>query len=340
MSMQHNNPSFNSSNNNHHNIIADNPFDYMSLAGSPAEADMLRFLTLYCLNNEDDMFHHKHLPRLKQKTPWDFYDAIYQSDSHQSPNILHKICETFTQLKFENDFSLNPTEKDLAPYHPRLNNLPPLIIPNPIIDFKTLICLKITEAQPYLKLNYLTFTTNKHLKEQIDLLNTLSDRNARLDTMVYVKRIQEHAFFNHLNGQRGVFAKTDIPAGTIIDYYSGEYAEYPAPMPPTLCTWRIVVSHSYLSYLWKSRKISRFNGWTDAFILGNMMKLVNSCYSNYFNNPDIGNIGCYFFHFKAKNHYLSLPVYVSIKDIPKDSELLTFYHVGAYRNNRIYGVDI
>ena len=332
MSIQHNN-----------NPLSDNAFDYLSLAGSPAEADMLRFLTLYCLNNESLTFNHvnhAHLPRLKHKTPWDFYHAIYEYDSGQSLNISHKISETFTQLKFENELSLNPSEKDLSPYHPRLNNLPPIIMPNNIIDFKTLICLKITEAQPYLNLDYRTFTNDNYLKTQIHALNTITDRNARLYNMVYVKRIKDHAFFNHLNGQRGVFAKTDIPAGTIIDYYSGEYAEYPAPMPPTLCTWRVLVSHSYLSHAWKSRKISRFNGWTDAFILGNMMKLVNSCYSHYYSNPDIGNIGCYFFHFQAKNHYLSLPVYVAIKDIPKDSELFTFYHVGTYRNNRIYGVDI
>jgi hypothetical protein len=319
--------------------LKNNAYDYISLAQSPAEVDMLRFLTIYSLSSNGAILNHKNLPRLKNYTPWDFYNVLYDADYTQSSDIVHKISEKFTHLKFENELSLNPSEKNLSPYHPMLNNLPPLILHDTIIDFQALRCFKITQAQPYLNLDFRYCVTEDDLKHKIHELNTITDRNARLNTMVYVQRIKDHDFFNDLNGQRGVFAKTDIPAGTIIDYYSGEYTAYPAPMPPLLCTWRVQKSLSYLDYLWKYRKISRFSGWTDAFILGNMMKLVNSCYSQHTVISDIGNIGCYFFHFKSKGFYVSLPVYVAIKDITKDSELLTFYHVGHYKNNRVYGVE-
>jgi hypothetical protein len=320
------------------NDLKNNAYDYLSLAQSPAEADMLRYLTLYSFNPEL-MVCHNTIPRLKNFTPWDFYSVIYDSDYTESLENVLKISEKFTALKFENELSLNQSEKNLSPYHPMLNNLPPLIIPDKKIDFKTLQCTKVTQAQPYLKLDFRSFATEIHLKNQIHTLNAITDRNASLSTLVYVKRIKDHACFDDLNGQRGVFAKTNIAAGTIIDYYSGEYEQYPAPMPPILCTWRVQKSHSYLDFCWKSRKISRFNGWTDAFILGNMMKLVNSCYSNGNLIPDIGNIGCYFFHFQSKGLYLSLPVYVAIKDIPKNTELLAFYHVGDYKNSRVYGFE-
>ena len=200
-------------------------------------------------------------------------------------------------------------------------------------------CFKITQAQPFLDLNYRYFVTESNLKTQIHELNNTTDRNARLQKMVYAKRIQSHAFFETLNGQRGVFAKSDIPAGTIIDYYSGEYMQYPAPMPPTLCTWRTHKTYSRLNHLWNHRKTSRFSGWTDAFVLGNMMKLVNSCYAHNTLLSYICNIGCYFFHFKSQEYHLSLPVYVTTKDIAKDSELLAFYHISTYTNNRVYGIE-
>ncbi len=322
------------------NDLKNNAYDYLSLAQSPAEADMLRYLTLHGLNSDLTLSHNT-IPRLKNFTPWDFYSVIYDSDYAASPDIVLKISEKFTALKFGNELSLNQSEKNLSPYHPMLNNLPPLTVsnknPDKKIDFKTLQCTKITQAQPYLNQKYFSFTNDIHLKNQIHDLNSVTDRNAHLNTLVCVKRITDHACFDGLNGQRGVFAKTDIAAGTIIDYYSGEYATYPAPMPPILCTWRVQKSESYLDFCWKSRKISRFNGWTDAFILGNMMKLVNSCYYHGKMVADIGNIGCYFFHFKSKGLYLSLPVYVALKDIPKNTELLAFYHVGDYKNSRVYG---
>jgi hypothetical protein len=210
---------------------------------------------------------------------------------------------------------------------------------NHIINFKNLKCFKITQAQPYLKLKYTDFSTTTDLKQQIHDLNNIADRNARLNKMVYVKRITDHKHFKELNGQRGVFAKTNIPKGTIIDYYSGEYAQYPQLMPPMLCTWRIQTAKNWFSYQWKNFSIFNENAWVDAFILGNMMKLVNSCYSNHHIVKDIGNIGCYFFHFKSPQLYLSLPVYVAIKDITTETELLSFYHVGQYQKHRIYGAS-
>jgi hypothetical protein len=312
-------------------------FDYLCLAQSPAEADMVRFLTCYSLNLNTGL-KPLYSPRLKNNAPWDFYTAIYDFDANQSPDIQNAIAEKFTTLKFENELSLNQSEKNLCPYHPMLNNLPPLILPNKVINFATLNCFKITQAQPFLDLDYRYFTTENNLKTQIHELNNTADRNARLHKIAYPKRIKNHAYFDNLNGQRGVFAKTDIPAGTIIDYYSGEYQEYPAPMPPILCTWRVNQSEHWFSHFWNHRKISRFSGWTDAFVLGNMMKLVNSCYTHNTLLSDIGNIGCYFFHFKSKQYYLSLPVYVATKDIAKDSELLAFYHVGTYKNSRVYGI--
>lgn len=311
-------------------------FDYIPLAQSPAEVDMLRYLALYSLNPHYVM-NNLSLPRLKNLEPWDFYNLIYERDYTQPFMITQQIAEEFSRLKFENELSLNNTESNLSPYHPMLNNLPPLILPNMIIRLQNLQCFNITEAQPYLNFNYKNFTTKKHLTHQIDELNNIYDRNTRLNNFVYVKRIKEHSYFDALNGQRGVFAKTDIPAGTIIEYYSGEYAQYPQPMPPMLCTWRVQKSENWLKNQWQHRKISRFSGWTDAFILGNMMKLVNSCSTATSTIPEIGNIGCYYFHFKSKDLYVSLPVYVAIKDISKNSELLTFYHVKKYQQHRIYG---
>lgn len=319
-------------------FLKNSPYDYLSLAQSPAEADMLRYLAIHCLN-PDLTACYNNIPRLKNFTPWDFYSVIYDSDYTELPDIIFKISETFTALKFENELSLNQSEKKLSPYHPMLNNLPPLIGLDKKIDFKTLHCTTITQAQPYLNQEYRDFTTETQLKNQIHALNCITDRNARLNKLVYVKRIKDHALFKGLNGHRGVFAKTNIEAGTVIDYYSGEYTTYPAPMPPILCTWRVQKSESYLDFYWKSRKITRFSGWTDAFILGNMMKLVNSCYSNGQMVADIGNIGCYFFHFQSKGLYLSLPVYVALKDIPQNTELLAFYHVGHYKNSRVYGFE-
>jgi hypothetical protein len=314
-------------------------FDYIPLVQSPAEADMLRFLIFYTLSPYNVM-ENSSLPRLRNLSPWDFYNAIYDSDYAQPIDITQNIAAQFTQLKFENELSLNETEKNLSPYHPLLNNLPPLLLPDKMIDFTSLECFKITEAQPYLDLKYDYFKSKTHLCQQIHDLNITTDRNARLNRLVYVKRIKEHPYFDGLNGQRGVFAKTDITAGTIIDYYSGEYAQYPQAMPPILCTWRVQKSENWLKYAWQHRNISRFNGWTDAFILGNMMKLVNSCYSHQKIISDIGNIACYFFHFKSRGLYLSLPVYVATKDIPKNTELLTFYHVGDYKTKRVYSGNV
>lgn len=320
------------------NYLEDLDFDYITLAQSPAEVDMLRFLALYSLD-KNFVFHHSHLPRLKETNPWDFYDKIYDDDVSIGYEIKNKISEIFSKLKFENELSLNVSEKYLAPYHPLLNNLPPLMVKNNQINFAELKCFKITEAQPYLDLKYQYMTTESNLKSQIDDLNHIKDKNNRLNKIVYVKRIQNHSYFKELNGQRGVFAKADIKAGTIIDYYSGEYNEYPSLMPPILCTWRVQKSHSWFMNFYRHSKIFRFNGWTDAFILGNMMKLVNSCYNGQKINHNIGNIGCYFFHFKSKQTYLSLPVYVAIKDIYKNTELLAYYYVGDYQKHRVYGIE-
>ncbi|MFT6212621.1 MAG: hypothetical protein ACJARD_000748 [Alphaproteobacteria bacterium] len=318
--------------------LKESAYDYISLAQSPAEADMLRFLAIYQLNQHNEL-DDRYLLRLNNTTSWGFYNAVYDLD-YQSPiAIINKIAHRFTHLKFENELSLTYQEKDLCPYHPLLNNFPPLIKQDKRVSLKHLECFKITDAQPYLNQNYRYVATQSQLKQQIDALNHTENRNNRLDEMVQVKRITKHQTFLNLNGQRGVFAKKNIKAGTIIDYYSGEHRQYPDPMPPMLCTWRIQESYNWLDYYYKHRQVKRFNGWTDAFILGNMMKLVNSCYDQQTMHHDLGNIGCYYFHFKSKGYYLSLPVYMAIKDIPQETELLTFYHVAHYKNNHIYGTD-
>jgi len=306
--------------------------DYISLGASVCEADMLRFLTMHQLRAKYNI----NPTRLNSSmSSWAYYHSIYESDQKLSSDVVYDIADMFMHLKFENNLSLTQDEKELSPYHPLLNALSPLIIQNQEIDLKALKFCKMSDAQPFLKLN--AYLPPRTIKQQIDVLNQTHNRNDRLNQYVYVKRIINHKNFSNLNGQRGVFAKRDIAAGTVIDYYSGEFRQYPDKMPPMLCTWRVQKSRNWFHYAYRHQKISRFNGWTDAFILGNMMKLVNSCFYKNQIHYALGNIGCYYVHLKSKAHYLSLPVYIAIKDIPADTELLTFYPVSEYRSQRVYG---
>lgn len=317
------------------NFLQTSNYDYLSLAQSPAEADMLRYLAL----SELGLLNSTYKLRLcEMKEVWDFYTSIHDLDYKLSSKDITFITKKFTELKFANELSLTISEKNLAPYHPLLNNLPPLICKDHHIDFTQAKCLGVSQAQPYLNLKYEYVVSKKAMIQQIDYLNQIKDKNQHLNEFVTVKRIQEHPHFPKLNGQRGVFAKHDIPAGTLIDYYSGEYRTSPDLMPPMLCSWSVQKSNSWIGYKYKTRKIKSYGGWTDAFILGNMMKLVNSCYSSNTLISEIGNIGCYYAHLKTKDYYLSLPFYMTIKDISQGSELLAHYHVGPYRSQSVYGV--
>jgi hypothetical protein len=321
--------------------LQESAHDYVSLAQSPAECDMIRYLAFNILKNKtnDTLFNH-HIRLNQINASWDFYHQIYETEYALPKETIEQIANLFSTLKFENEFSLTYDEKHLAPYHPLLNDFPPLVLNHKNFDMKQFECYKITNAQPFLKLNYQYLTNDKDLKYQINCLNHTHEKWKRLQKIAYVKRITQHDYFDSLNGHRGVFAKNHIQAGTLIDYYSGEYRQYPDAMPPMLCTWRVHQTQSWIKNFYHHRKINRFNGWTDAFILGNMMKLVNSCYYKHHIYYEHGNIGCYYVHLKSHNHYISLPIYVAIKDIHKDTELMTFYPVSEYKNNRIYGQNI
>ena len=82
--------------------------------------------------------------------------------------------------------------------------------------------------------------------------------------------------------------------------------------------------------------IQSYMEWTDGYILGNMMKLVNSASPEACSRrpvsiekvPPYGNTACYFGHFitNEKNKYITIPFYITHKDIKKGEEIMTYYY--------------
>ena len=154
--------------------------------------------------------------------------------------------------------------------------------------------------------------------------------------MTEVRYIKEHAYFPELNGQRGVFAKTIIPAGTVLGYVTGDAKKIGDVTPPILCSWPISSYRFKINFMLARHFVHTYTQWVDSYILGNRLKLINSCVPEFtgykpiksYDAPYLGNIGCYFGHFVLDNEkpkFMTLPFYIAIRDIAPNEELMTFY---------------
>ena len=237
------------------------------------------------------------------------------------------------------------SSKDMSkscPFHNALNGLAVLYQRDgSVFDLSNGSLEGIISIAANLELDYRDIISWKDLKLQLDELNAgppkevRQKRFNRLTQYTEVKYIDQHPHFPALNGQRGVFAKSDIPKGTILGYYSGDAARMGDDMPPLLCSWPLATYNYKMSFFLGRRFIQSYTQWTDGYSLGNAMKLVNTAVPNtrgrrpikLDNVPSYANLACYFGHFQSSDtiEFISAPFYITFKDVKKGEELMTFY---------------
>lgn len=315
--------------------------DLLCKMATPAEADMIRMIAL------NDIYK-GHIPleriktRLRYTQPWDYYDSLFY-EIFDCPNMEALYCEKIRYYYENNLYTLsNHDMTKSCPFHNELNRLAVLYQKDgSVFDLCDGTLEGIISVAANLELDYREIISFADLKDQLDMLNSGSSqtvRTKRYDRLMQyteVQYIEKHPYFPELNGQRGVFAKCDIPKGTILGYYSGDAARMGDDMPPLLCSWPLATYNYKLSFILGRRFIQSYTQWTDGYSLGNAMKLVNTAVPNASGRqaikpkdaPSFANIACYFGHFETSDiiRFISVPFYISYKDIKKGEELMTFY---------------
>jgi hypothetical protein len=219
--------------------------------------------------------------------------------------------------------------------------LPPLFLNNgSVLTLKNAECVGIIPMAANIEKNYKDFTNETELKHEFKALNKrdnpFSARFCRLDALTEVRYIREHPYFPELNNQRGVFAKTMIPAGTVLGYVTGDMRKMGDATPPILCSWPAASYKFKVNFMLARHFIHSYTQWVDSYIIGNRLKLVNSCIPEFtgykpikgHETPYFGNVGCYFGHFELENEkpkFVTLPFYITTRDIAPHEELMTYY---------------
>ena len=307
---------------------------------TPAEADMIRILALNTIYN-GNVPAEKLKKRLRYTKPWAYYDDILHQE-FESVTQQKQFTQALIDLSEQNIYALNVTDmRKSCPYHDALGGLPVLYHKDGTIsDMKNGVLKSIRKMAANLNLDYRDILSFKDLSEQFYHLNTGNIRQNRynmLNQYIDVRYIKKHPHFEKLNGQRGVFAKNDIQAGTVLGYYSGDCGYMGDDMPPLLCSWPVGIYYNKLTFTIRRNMMHTYLRWTDGYITGNAMKLVNTAAPiasrrnpvAVKNKPSYGNIACYFGHFQTDDvhKYISIPFYIAIQNIKKDDELMTFYPI-------------
>jgi hypothetical protein len=312
----------------------------LSMCVNPAEADML--LTIALLRVYHNAIPDKYLVnRFDYQEPWHFFNKIINIITQDENLSNHLSCEIIG-LYEDNPFTLSCNDAtNTSPYHAYLDQLPPLFLNNgTMLTLKNAQFTGLIPTAANVDINYKDIISNQDLDYEFKSLNerdnVLQARAIRLEALTEVKYIKEHPQFSQLNGQRGVFARTFIPAGTVIGYVTGDVKKMGDATPPVLCSWPFASYRLKMSFKLARHFVHSYTQWVDSYILGNRLKLVNSCIPD-FNNykpikfsdaPAFGNIGCFFGHFilnDEKPKYITVPFYMAIRDIPPQEELMTFY---------------
>lgn len=314
------------------------PSEALCASATPAEADMLRILALYQIFG-DDVPQTYLKRRLRYSNPWEYYDSLFYEEFTDS-QLCYEFARAIIELQENNIFALNTADmKKSCPYHIGLNSLPVLFRRDGhIFDLKN---GRLTGIIPYaanIKLHYQELISFETLSQQLYDLNSGDMRHKRgtlLNHTTEIKYIKTHPHFPALSGQRGVFAKNNISKGTVIGYYSGDMASLGDNMPPLLCSWPLATYKHKITFMLTRRFIRTYLEWTDGYILGNSMKLVNTACPQFDgrqplslkNAPAYGNIACYFGHFETEDiiKYMTIPFYITMRDITEGEELMTFY---------------
>ncbi len=312
----------------------------LTMCVNPAEADML--LTIALFQTYQEAIPEKYLiNRFDYKQPWGFFNKII--DIIASDKILsnHLSCAIIA-LYEDNPFSLSSDDYvNASPYHAYLDKMPPLFFQNgTVLTLKNAEFAGIIPTAANLEKNYTEFTTHTNLVHEFKALNKRDDpayaRYCRLDALTEVRYLKEHPYFPELNNQRGVFAKTIIPAGTVLGYVTGDARKIGDATPPILCSWPLASYKFKMSFMLARHFVHTYTQWVDSYILGNRLKLINSCIPeftgykaiNTYEAPYFGNVGCYFGHFVLNNEkpkFVTLPFYMTLRDIAPHEELMTFY---------------
>ncbi|MFT6071555.1 MAG: hypothetical protein ACJAQ0_000084 [Dasania sp.] len=312
----------------------------LSMCVNPAEADML--LTIALLKTYQKSMPEKFLiNRFDYQESWKFFDKIFNIIANDSALSNHLSCEIIA-LYEQNPFSLSSDDShNTAPYHPYLDQLPPLFFNNgTMINLKNAQFSGLIPTAANLDMNYQDVISKNDLMYEFKALNERDNpgeaRAVRLDALTDVRYIKEHSYFPNLNGQRGVFAKQLIPSGTVLGYVTGDVRKMGDATPPMLCSWPMASYRFKMSFSLARHFVHSYTQWVDSYILGNRLKLVNSCIPD-FNSykpikkseaPFQGNVGCYFGHFTLSNEkpkYITVPFYMTLRDIAPDEELMTYY---------------
>jgi hypothetical protein len=312
----------------------------LSICVNPAEADML--LTIALLRIYQHAIPDEYLiNRFDYHEPWYFFNKIINMIA-QDENFSNHLSREIISLYEENPFSLSCDDNvNASPYHAYLDQLPPLFLNNgTILTLKNAKFVGLIPTAANIDIHYKDIITNQDLTHEFKALNERNNvaqaRAIRLEALTEVKYITEHAIFPELIGQRGVFAKTFIPSGTVIGYVTGDMKKMGDATPPILCSWPVASYRLKMSFTLARHFVHSYTQWVDSYILGNRLKLVNSCIPSFnsykpiklLNAPNYGNVGCFFGHFILDNEspkYITLPFYMTIRDIAPQQELMTFY---------------
>jgi hypothetical protein len=312
----------------------------LTMCVNPAEADMLLTIALFKIFQEAIPEHYL-ANRFDYKQPWHFFNKIFDIIAKDKTLSNHLSCSIIA-LYEENPFSLgNDDSVHTTPYHAYLDGLPPLFFKNgSMVTLKNAKFAGIIPTAANLDKNYKDFTTDADLIHEFKALNNRDNiayaRSCRLDALTEVRYIKEHPYFPALNNQRGVFAKTLIPAGTVLGYLTGDARKMGDATPPILCSWPMAQYKFKVSFSLARHFIHTYTQWVDSYILGNRLKLTNSCVPDFTgykpikpeDAPYFGNIGCYFGHFILDNEkpkFITVPFYIALRDIAIGEELMTFY---------------
>jgi|GEM_PF-2774515 len=312
----------------------------LSMCVNPAEADML--LTLALFKTYHYAIPEKHLiNRFDYTQPWHFFDKILQIIAKDQTLSEHLSCEIIN-LYEENPFTLSCDDAvNTSPYHAYLDQLPPLFLNNgSMVHLKNAQFKGLIPTAANINIHYKDVISDQDLMYEFKALNERElpseARAIRLNALTDVRYIKEHLYHPELVGQRGVFASTIIPAGTVLGYVTGDMRKMGQATPPILCSWPMASYRFKMSFKLARHFVHSYTQWVDSYILGNRLKLINSCIPQfsgykpikYSDAPFSGNVGCFFGHFALEDEnpaYVTLPFYMTLRDIAPDEELMTFY---------------
>jgi hypothetical protein len=316
----------------------------LAICVNPAEADMLLMIALW--KTYQHGIPEKYLVnRFDYTQPWAFFSKIFDI-TNQDKGLSNDLTYHIISLYEDNPFTLgNDDCVNTSPYHRTLDSFPPLFLKNgTMLTLKNAEFVGIIPMAANIEKNYKEFTNHIELKHEFNALNKrenpLFSRACRLDALTEVRYIKEHPYFPELNHQRGVYAKTIIPAGTILGYVTGDAHKIGDATPPTLCSWPISSYRFKVNFMLARHFVHSYTQWVDSYIIGNRLKLINSCIPEFkgykpiksHESPYYGNVGCYFGHFELVNEkpkFITIPFYIATRDIGIGEELMTYYGCGA-----------